>query len=1008
MNTKTQSRNKSLALGSLLSSVIASSALQADDIEVYLQPPPDPVAPNVLFILDESGSMSSYDGQSSSRMAQLREAMTNLLDDPDMEFVRAGIMGYTTHSGNNGRLRIRVISDFTELGPVGSTARSTMKSAVSTLTPRSYTPSVKALEFAVDWFNDGFNQGDNPTGWANNDDDGDDHHNDKGSWDSPVDLWCRPNHLVLLTDGQPNSNSPTSGEGYGLTEYRSSDPLGSSSCASNSTTRWQNGRCAAEIASWAFNTDLHTEPDWPEQQHIVTHTIGFHTDSAATSFMANIAANGGGNFYTGDKASDLVAAFASIVESAKTSVPYTYNAPAIPFNADNAATSGDEIYVPLFATNTTKLWNGNVKKYHIAYDKANDEIDITDASGADVLNTALNFLDRVDLWNHTGSSDGGEPLVGGAASNLGGYTRNLYTYLDSNSDDLTDSTNRVTQSNPLITKAMLGVRFNTTRKFLLNWANWLKNDGSGFLTGDESPVMGAPLHTSPTVVRYGGDNDLILITTTEGILHAFDGSTSGNSGGQELWAFMPDELLNTIKYSENYARDPSVSNAEPSTFMYGLDGPMTYYELNGHKYIVFGMRRGGRNYYALDITDRDKPKFAWEIKGGDTNDFDDLGQTWSKPIFTRLEIQGGTAQDVLIFGGGYDTDQDNATSRADDDLGNAIYIVNPTTGALIRKLSSTDLVGNTGMNNGIASDVLPVDINANGVTDRLYAADVGGRIIRIDIPDKAIANITGSSDITGGVIADVGGSDGFQRFFNTPEVAYYKRGGTTYLALMISSGHRPDPLSTAVTDRFYMIKDPYVWTAPPDNDSDGQRDYVAVTEGDLYDATSNQIQEGNDNAVTDTGSKLYAEEQLRNAKGWYIDFAPGEKGFSEAKVYDYAVLFTTYKSTPSPNSDPCLATSTQGESRLYILDMTNGGAKFGTDNNKFVQDSSDPLTTDDRSVQLSIPGMPPSPDLIFPKTSNDPDANPFGGVVKGCVGLQCPAKWKDRFHPISWEEVIDE
>ncbi len=993
MNTNTLSRNKSLALGFLLSSVIASSALQADDIEVYLQPPPDPISPNVLFILDESGSMSSYDGQSTSRMAQLREAMTTLLDDPDMEFVRAGILGYTTHSGNNGRLRIRVISDFTDLGPVGSGARTTMKSAVSTLTPRSYTPSVKALEFAADWFNDGFNQGENPTGWANNDDDGDNDHDDKGSWDSPVDLWCRPNHMVLLSDGRPNSNSPTSGEAYGLTSYRPSDSNGSTDCPYYSG--WESARCAPEIAAWAYNTDMKTGADWPEQQHIVTHTIGFHTSSSAASFLAAIADNGGGNFYEGENASDLVAAFSAIVESAQTSVPYSYNAPSIPFNADNAATSGNEIYVPLFATDTKKFWKGNIKKYHISYDATNDEIDITDTNGMEVLDTALNFLDRVDFWNFTGESDDGESLAGGAASNMDGtyVTRKLYTYLDGQSTDLTSDVNRVVASNGLITSSMLGVP-NSRRTALLNWANWRTDDGSNGRKAD----MGAPLHTSPVVVRYGSGGDLVFINTTEGILHAFN--ASGTDRGKEAWAYMPDELLDTIKDAQE--------NTDSSIPMYGLDGPMTYYEAGGHKYLVFGMRRGGRNYYALDITSRDQPKFAWEIRAGVTTGFDELGQTWSKPILTRLEIEGESAQDVLIFGGGYDDDQDEASIRQNDDMGNYIYIVSPTSGTLIRKLSSSDLVGNTGMNNAIAADVLPVDINANGVTDRLYVADVGGRIIRIDIPDRAIANITGSSAITGGVIADVGGSDGFQRFFNTPEVAYYKRGGTTYLALMIASGHRPDPLSTAVTDRFYMIKDPNVWTAPPDNDSDGERDYIPLTEDDLYDATSNQVQEGNDNDVTDTGSKLYAEQQLREAMGWYIDLAPGEKGFSEAKVYDYAVLFTTYKGTRSANSDPCLATSTQGESQLYILDMTNGGAKFGTDDNKFVQDSSDPLTSDDRSVQLGIPGMPPSPDLIFPKTSSDPDANPFGGVVKGCVGLQCPAKWKDRFHPISWEEVIDE
>ncbi|MCG7904865.1 MAG: hypothetical protein JAY60_20885, partial [Candidatus Thiodiazotropha weberae] len=49
-------------LPSFCSALILSLSAQmsvADDIEIYLQEPPDPVPPNVLFVLDESGSMSS-------------------------------------------------------------------------------------------------------------------------------------------------------------------------------------------------------------------------------------------------------------------------------------------------------------------------------------------------------------------------------------------------------------------------------------------------------------------------------------------------------------------------------------------------------------------------------------------------------------------------------------------------------------------------------------------------------------------------------------------------------------------------------------------------------------------------------------------------------------------------------------------------------------------------------------------------------------------------------------
>ena len=54
------------------------------------------------------------------------------------------------------------------------------------------------------------------------------------------------------------------------------------------------------------------------------------------------------------------------------------------------------------------------------------------------------------------------------------------------------------------------------------------------------------------------------------------------------------------------------------------------------------MRRGGKNYYALDISSPDKPKQLWSkpIVGG-SDGFEYLAQTWSKPqiaYIKRLEM----------------------------------------------------------------------------------------------------------------------------------------------------------------------------------------------------------------------------------------------------------------------------------------------------------------------------------------------------------------------------------
>ncbi|MBV2094980.1 MAG: VWA domain-containing protein, partial [Candidatus Thiodiazotropha sp. (ex Codakia orbicularis)] len=403
-----------------------STLASADDVEIYLQEPPEPVPPNVLFVLDESGSMSS--GRP-SRRDRLEEAMRTLINDPDMGNVNAALLGYTTRWNNNGPLYLRAHSgNFSII----EDNRTTFLNAADNLQTISYTPTVKAMEAAVNWFRrdrtfvdyNGFTTVSPIDG-------------------IPQDNWCRPNHMVVLTDGRPNSNSPTSGQAYGLTSYEGVN------CVSNATSNWQNGRCAAEIADWAYNTDMETGDGWNEVQNIVTHTIGFDTnDPAIENFMENIAAEGGGSYYPATSVSDLVSAFTSIVETAQQAIPYAYTAPVVPFNQDNAAVSGDRIYVPTLVPAAEIFWRGNLKSYTIStsLSAGATPIVITDADGDPIHNDSYEFISSRDHWNSTGE-DGGDPLVGGAAEKMtaGGF-RNLYTNTNP-SAALSHASNRVHRDN---------------------------------------------------------------------------------------------------------------------------------------------------------------------------------------------------------------------------------------------------------------------------------------------------------------------------------------------------------------------------------------------------------------------------------------------------------------------------------------------------------------------------------------------------------------------------------
>jgi type IV pilus assembly protein PilY1 len=926
--------------GALIYTLSAPVSL-ADDIEIYLQEPPDPVPPNVLFILDESGSMSNGHP---SRRNQLVDAMKAVVNNADLANTNAALLGYTTNMGNNDPLYFRAHSGDFKLFE-GNT--SSFTSQIDSLQTLGYTPTVKALEAAVDWFR----RDATFTDYNGN------------SMTSPIDgtaedNWCRPNHIVLLSDGEPNSNSPWHGERYGLTEYEGT------TCVSDSTSRWQNGRCAREITRWAYTTDLETGSGWAETQNITTHTIGFDTPTGSDTeiFLQSLVGDdaGGGNYYQVDSSepansvTGLASILTSIIVQAQDSIPYAYTAPVIPFNPDNAAISGDRIYVPLMVPSATTFWKGNLKSYSISVVDGN--IVLRDANGQAVVNDAYEFTGSQDYWGNT--SDDGETLAGGAARHMGTTTgiRDLFTNLDT-SVALSDSANRVDRNNANITNAMMDVATDDERIDLLNWITWDPN-----WTADEEDeeshigVMGAPLHTQPAVVNYTG-GDVVYLPTSEGVLEAIDATT-----GTELWAFMPLDLLGNI-------HDIKTNNPATTPY-YGLDGPLTVYEVGSSKMAIFGMRRGGYKYYLLNITNRDAPVFVKELSASADNEFAELGQTWSKPLFVKMRING-SEREVLVFGGGYDPDQDDATSRSDDDIGNLIYIVDASNGEVLKTISNTGANANiTNMRNSIPGNITTIDLNGDALVDRLYASDVGGRVIRFDV-----------EAFQGGVVADVTQGSDFRRFFNAPQIGYYSKGGYQFLAILIGSGNRTDPLDGSVTDRFYMIKDTNVWYPPAS--------YTAVTESSMLNATS---------------STLNSADVLNIANsGWYLDFSSTEKSYSKAILYDYAIIFTTFSATRAEEQGDCEARGAAGTARVYAVNLVNAGAMFNWGGG-----SEENLTVNDRSDTLNMLGIPPSPTLVFPGETDDDGQQVIGKEIHLLVGIENMRRWSDRFRPIYWEEVIDD
>lgn len=771
--------------------------------------------------------------------------------------------------------------------------------------------------------------------------------NDSSLYESPITHACQKSHVVYLTDGEPTWDSGADDD--------IEDWIGEN-CS---------GNCLDELAEFLNTEDQASDVD--RDNVVVTHTVGFHTDQ---DLLRDTAQKGGGKYYTADAYSELEDALTSLFTQiiAGTSL---FTAPAVSVNAFNRLNHLNQVYFALFQPTDGAVWPGNVKRYKIDPDSG-DLVDANDTTAIDPGTGQFKDTAR-SFWTEAGTSDGNDVKVGGAADELA-LPRDAYTYLGSNNDIglTTTSSSDATalhEDNDNITTDVLGLDSDQTdyREALLKWVRGVDiNDSDG--DGDETDprtYMGDPLHSRPELVTYGtsaSDPQLTLFTSTnEGFIHAID-----TENGEELWSFMPKELLPQIK--------GQYENAVTGDRIYGMDGPISIRtdgdpSTDDGVELYAGMRRGGKNYYGLDVSNRDAPTLKWTIEGG-SGDFSELGQSWSRAVSTSVDI-GGSREEVIIFAGGYDPQQDDVTQRTPDDQGRAIFMVDSDTGDLLWSggLPGTGPEDGTGhdeefddMEYSIPSDIRALDVNSDGLVDQMYVGDMGGQLWRFDIHNgSTVADL-----VTGGVIADLAANSSTadnRRFYYPPDIALINHQNQQFFSVSIGSGWRAHPLDEDVQDRSYMIRNYDISGAP--TDTNGDIAYTTRTHNDLYDATDNLVGQGNDQASERT--------DLNDADGWYIDLeASGEKTLAPSTTFGGNVLFTTYEPNPDDSSTTC--SPGEGLGRAYLLNVLDATPYQDLDGD-------DTKDKSDRSTTLARGGIPPGFTILFPDGGG-------GGI--GLVGPEQP------------------
>jgi type IV pilus assembly protein PilY1 len=716
----------------------------------------------------------------------------------------------------------------------------------------------------------------------------------------------------------------------------------------------------------------------------------------------------------------------------------TFEAPAVTVNSYNRLAHRDEVFFALFGPELTRDWPGNLKKYRFAeVDVDVDGDGVTDKTQVSIVDANQQVaVDANGLFDTTACSfwssctfepDGDHVEKGGAAENLG-LNRSVYTYVGgsfSPSSPISLSLHPVHESNSEITGEHLGLTPENVGDY----------DGNGSQDEDDVtaaretvlrigrgvneydpfvpvPKMGDPIHSRPEVIIYDGDlgdadgdgiiepTFAIAVSTNEGYFHLFD-----SASGEEILSFIPKETL-PLLWQINKALPTGSGATRFDT--YGLDAsPVVLWDdsngdnvissLDGDRVIAFlSQRRGGRNLYALDITEATAPKLLWHIEGGVTAGFEELGETWSTPSLSKIRESDGTVTDVLVFGGGYDDDRYDLDADDPDDgvnIGRAVYVVEAQTG--VRRwamgpagTAETYDLELTSLEDSIPGEVRILDLYDDGVLDRLYFADIRGRIFRADFSNTPgatgffggglVASLTDTSNCNWGA-----SPNSCRLFYNSLDVAVMTGFPVApYIQLAMGSGFRAHPKDLQTQDRFYVVYDQKVV------DRIASSDYAAIYGANGYTEADNLA-----DVTNIPGDATYASQEIAltatltqyDINGWYIDMdqSRGEKVISESLTIGGQIFFTTYLPTSGSYADIC--STGLGHGRIYLVNAFNGlpEATLG-DGVTTLLEPTDTVKETQRYTALPREGMPTDPTIVF-KQKNDGSIQP--NLV---VGTQMP------------------
>lgn len=591
----------------------------------------------------------------------------------------------------------------------------------------------------------------------------------------PIQYSCQRNFTMLSTDGYWNSVTAA----YGPTREDGTTLVGDQDKAAPAPSydKLAKSNTLADVAYYYYHTDLRAgtcsvcennvpeagtkkdEDDVAKHQHMTTFTIGLGVDgslayqdgykTATSGDYSNLkkgtvwwpdptdtedldriddlwhaAVNGRGTYLSAKNPESLINGLNDALGSIA----------ATPGSAAAAATSnlepvlGDNAF--FIASYKTVTWDGELSAKTVDPETGNVS-DTSTWTAAGLLDTKIasnGLSDTRTIYTSNGTS-----LISFEFSNLSAtqkaYFNNnqLSQYSGWSASQITDGT----QENLL--KYIRGQnRFEDQDRDVAYGAY-------SRLYRDRATTLGDIVHAQPVYVQAtpysfadsGYDAfkasqatraPTVYVSANDGMLHAFNATT-----GEERWAYVPPVVMPNLwrladaDYTNNHR--------------YFVDGPLTVADINDGgtwKTILIGaLGKGGRGYFALDITNPTSPKYMWSFTADNNAN---MGYSYGAATVTKVD---GTW--VVLLPSGYNNIPEGGKYTSADGMGR-LFVINAASGSLIKQISTG--TGSVSTPSGLAKINPRVQFFETDNTATLaYGGDLLGNLWRFDLLNGTVSRI---------------------------------------------------------------------------------------------------------------------------------------------------------------------------------------------------------------------------------------------------------------------------